>query len=46
MAPAPPPVPVLAVAADAVRELDGREALSALWTCACLPPSSSRPCVR
>ncbi|PFH48306.1 hypothetical protein AMATHDRAFT_91065, partial [Amanita thiersii Skay4041] len=26
------PTPVLAVAADAVRDLDGREALSSLWT--------------
>ena len=31
------PLPVLALAPDAVRGLDGREAVAALWTGACLP---------
>ena len=30
------PLPVLALAPDAVRGLDGREAVAALWTGACL----------
>jgi hypothetical protein len=28
--------PILSVAADAVRDLEGRDALSGLWTSACL----------
>jgi hypothetical protein len=30
------PTPVLSIAADAVKDLEGRDALSGLWTCRCL----------
>lgn len=32
------PLPVLSVAADAVRDLEGRDALSGLWTRTSLTP--------
>ena len=32
------PTPVLSIAADAVRDLEGRDALSGLWTCMFLIP--------
>lgn len=33
------PTPILSIAADAVRDLEGRDALSGLWICRFLLPS-------